>query len=145
MIGDMANAGTPAIRDVRTTLPGIPAYAMLMTMASRRPVTRLFATLWAVLQFALPLAVSYGDALDALRSVGQYRTHVEATTTATCRPVHPEECALCRFLTNSDAVAARADLPIVVARQCVAGPDARVTISRSASLGLPSPRAPPIG
>jgi hypothetical protein len=60
---------------------------------------------WAVLQFALPAAATLADArlerdgLDA-------QAHAESRSDASCRPVHPAECALCQLIWRTSALAA---------------------------------------
>jgi hypothetical protein len=115
-----------------------------MTMGSLRRRLRAFALTCGVLQFVLPLAILFGDARSALAVSRSPVAHVEAVTTDSCQPVHADECALCRFLSNNAAPMARAELPPVPASAghttCDAPP-----ASRAAAIGrLADSRAPPI-
>jgi hypothetical protein len=115
-----------------------------MTMNAWRRRLRAFALSWGVLQFVLPLAILFGDANSALSGSRRPVAHVEAATTDSCQPVHADECALCRFLSNNSAPTARAELPPVPA---LAGHTTCDTphASRAAVFGrLPDSRAPPI-
>jgi len=115
-----------------------------MTMGSWRRRLRAFALTWGVLQFVLPLAILFGDANSALAGSRRPVSHVEATTTDGCQPVHADECALCRFLSNGNAPAARAELLLVPASagHTMCEP---AEASRAAAVGrLADSRAPPI-
>jgi hypothetical protein len=108
----------------------------------RRWGFRGWAMVWAVLQFALPAAASVADA--RLERDGRTQSaHVEATSTAACRPVHPAECALCQSLSRASLRAAGPGCPTVVeARQLPPAADhaARVPATRQR---LTLARAPP--
>lgn len=91
----------------------------------RRPrAFRIWALVWAVLQFALPAAASLADArLEQVGSVA--RAHVESSSSATCHAVHSENCALCQVLgqtaspaesPRSPDVARELPLPVVATR-----------------------------
>lgn len=71
---------------------------------------RRVALLWAVLQLAWPAAVSVADAMQAAAATQAIGSHVEDRTGATCRAVHPPDCALCQALTTP-ATPARPALP----------------------------------
>src|SRR4051812_44118016 len=109
-----------------------------------RASKRLFASLWAVLQFALPMAVLWGDAFDARDSVGRDRTHIESSTSPNCRAPHPEECALCRFLAHSHGAPSRGTVAMAFVRAALAPVSPSDQLHATLSLGLPSSRAPPI-
>ena len=115
-----------------------------MHMGLARRSTRLFASIWAVLQFALPMAVLWGDAFQARESLGRDRTHVEETNSPNCRFAHADDCALCRFLSNSSGPVASGTSVVVpnteptslqVEPRCIHGASTR---------RLPSSRAPPV-
>jgi hypothetical protein len=114
-----------------------------MFMGSPGRAKRIFASLWAVLQFALPMVVLWGDAFSARAALGQERTHIESQASNTCRPVHPDECALCQFMANNCA-------PLGHAAMAVAVPHATHDLlpetrqpSAFATRGLPTSRGPP--
>lgn len=98
--------------------------------------------LWAVLQFALPAAASVADAHVERESRAQL-AHVESTSTTSCRPVHPAECALCQLVSRD--VARPAGSSALVVATVGTGPIAdELLIPASAARGrLPSARAPP--
>src|SRR5215213_8953558 len=64
----------------------------------RHPTWRAFALLWAVLQFALPMIALHADVRLERESRQGAGAHVESGTTTACRPVHPDQCALCQVL-----------------------------------------------
>lgn len=68
---------------------------------------------WAVLQFALPAAATLADARLERASASAQGPHIESRSEASCRPVHPAECALCQ-------VVSRASTPAVQSHACVA-------------------------
>ena len=114
-----------------------------MTMRFWRKRIRTLALTWGVLQFALPLAILFVDAESAAASATQVKVHVEATDTKTCAPVHTDECALCRFLSQSSAPIARESLPVVVAAATFPATDAPRVSCAAAVQRLPDSRAPP--
>lgn len=125
------------------TLPVTLTVARVVRMISRRPL-RWFALVWGVLQFALPMAMLIGDAQTALDSVGRPASHIEPTSSSSCRPQHSDACALCRFLSQSSAPVAKPVLDI----PCSAG-HSQAAAGRRVSPApveqrLPESRAPPI-
>jgi hypothetical protein len=70
---------------------------------SRRRGFRVWGTVWAVLQFALPAAATFADARLERESVVASFSHVESRSDASCRPVHPAECALCQVVSRASA------------------------------------------
>jgi hypothetical protein len=113
-------------------------------MVSWRRRVRALALSWAVLQFALPMAVLFADASTALGSVGRARSHVESSGETNCRAPHTDECALCRFLSNTIATAARADVVLPATLESAGTFDAPVRACTPASRLLPQSRAPPV-
>lgn len=114
-----------------------------MDMGVPRRWLRVFAVFWSVLQFALPTATLYADAFEARSSTDRYVAHVEDAATSSCRPVHAEECVLCRFLSNSSAPLARAEtIPAAVRASAVPMADVAAGCVLPAR-GLPASRAPP--
>ena len=109
-------------------------------MLRTRPSFRVFALLWAVLQLALPGAVSVLDGATALRNDVDVVAHVEATSGQRCQPPHSAECGVCRYLSaggindarlgtpewpRSTADAASKELPGFAAAPATASPLAR--------------------
>ncbi|MFL5620688.1 MAG: hypothetical protein ACJ79A_20095 [Gemmatimonadaceae bacterium] len=110
----------------------------------RRNVTwRAFALLWAVLQFGLPSVALLADTRLERDSQQAPGTHVESASTKACRPVHPDECALCQVLSRTAAPVEATALPTVAAvvRPSATLPIARLTTRAAATAELP--RAPP--
>jgi hypothetical protein len=109
----------------------------------RTAAWRAFATLWAILQFVLPGAALLADARlerDTVRSPG---SHIESKTTSACRPVHPDECALCQFLSRAAAPSESPALP-AIAQQV--SPVSTSPVPRHVARDLADvgqPRAPP--
>lgn len=68
---------------------------------------------WATLQFALPAAATLADARLERESASAQRPHIESRSDASCRPVHPAECALCQ-------VVSRVSTPAMQSHACVA-------------------------
>src|SRR5262249_50034711 len=104
---------------------------------------RAFALTWGVLQFALPFAILFADAATAAASATEVKVHIEATGTKTCTPVHTDECALCRFLSQNSAPIARESLPVVVVAAVFPATDAPRVSCAAAVQRLPDSRAPP--
>ena len=97
---------------------------------------------WAVLQFALPVAAAFADARVERESIGQF-AHVEASSTDACRPQHQAECALCQIVSRVAAPATVEGCPEIVAT--VVAP-ANTTLASPAAVirgQLPPARAPP--
>ena len=109
----------------------------------RHPTWRAFALLWAVLQFALPTFALHADVRLERESQQEPGAHVESGTTTACRPVHPDDCALCTVLTRTGAPTQAATLPCIatVVRPSPTLPIARLRTLAAAAAELP--RAPP--
>ena len=125
--------------------PGVaPRLRHVYVPTMRRTVTcRVFALLWAVLQFALPSVAMLADVRlerDSLQAPG---AHVESGSTKACRPVHPDECALCQVLSRTATPGESTALPAIAAvvRPSATRPIARLTTRATATAELP--RAPP--
>jgi hypothetical protein len=112
-------------------------------MVSWRRRFRGFALTWGVLQLILPLLVLFGDAAVARAGSLRPTLHIEASSGESCRAVHTDDCALCRFLSHNTGPAVRAELPVEPAT--VAGrPSDALRVARFASpWQLPATRAPP--
>jgi hypothetical protein len=112
---------------------------------SRRRSFRRWAVLWAVLQFALPAAASYADALLERSGVVAAQIHVEANSTKDCPPVHSAECGLCQVLSRAGTPARALELPSIAT---VLVPALAVEVAHAATGAdclTPLPRAPPLG
>jgi hypothetical protein len=111
----------------------------------RRWGFRGWAMVWAVLQFALPAAATLADARLERQGVG-VEAHAESRSDASCRPVHPAECALCQLVLRAFAPAAGQAAVAVVARVAARPPIAdRSWRALAGPTGSPLPRAPPLG
>jgi hypothetical protein len=113
-------------------------------MIGARFLRRLFGFAAAV-QILLPSAASIGDGL-LQRETGSSAcaaAHVEVFGSKSCKPIHADDCALCRVVTATASPARTPALPSVVAS---VGPVPSSTASerlRAAPHGLPASRAPP--
>jgi hypothetical protein len=109
----------------------------------RHRTWRAFALLWAVLQFALPSVALHADVRLERESRQAAGAHVEAGTTTACRPVHPDQCALCQVLTRTGTPTQAATLPCIAAvvRPSPTLPVAGLTTLAATAAELP--RAPP--
>lgn len=104
---------------------------------------RVFALLWAVLQFALPSAALLADVRLERDSQQALGAHVESGSTKACRPVHPDACVLCQVLSRTAAPERTTALPSIAA---VVRASALPPIVRLAARAAPTaelPRAPP--
>lgn len=101
--------------------------------------------LLATIQLAVPAIVTLADARLALASVGSVRVHVEDHTGGGCRPVHPDDCALCELLSQwgSSSVHIPGVPSSRIVRRCV-GEDGVLTVDL-VTVALHRSRAPPIG
>jgi hypothetical protein len=110
----------------------------------RRSVTwRLFAVCWSVLQFALSGVALLADARLERESISSPGAHVEADGSRTCRPAHPDECALCHVISRTAPPSENPELPAiaVVVRPSAASPIPQCV---TRDLGVAArPRAPP--
>ena len=111
----------------------------------RRWGFRGWAMVWAVLQFALPAAATLADARLERQGVGA-ESHAESQSDASCRPIHPAECALCQLVVRTFAPAA-GPASIVAAVQVVVRPPVGDRPWRAAAdpTGQALARAPPVG
>jgi hypothetical protein len=120
--------------------PDSSVYLDLMPWRKR---FRGWMLLWALLQFALPTAASYADALLERTSANAQASHVEATASLSCVAVHPADCALCQLVHRVGAVAHAQCAPDIVVQ--TAPPSKTLVIGLPLSdRGRPAlPRAPP--
>jgi hypothetical protein len=111
----------------------------------RRWGFRGWAVMWAVLQFALPAAATLADARLERQSVGA-QAHVESRSEATCRPIHPSECALCQLVLRVAGAAAGQASVVAVVRVAARPPIAnRAWEALAHPTGSLLARAPPVG
>jgi hypothetical protein len=112
----------------------------------RRRGFRGWAILWAVLQFALPAAATYADALLERDAAAAQTAHVESGSREGCRPVHPAECALCQVVSRSaaptteapswrDVVGVVEQSPVEAVGQCALDGLRRASRARAPPLG----------
>jgi hypothetical protein len=71
----------------------------------RRRAFRWWAIVWAVLQFALPAGATFADARLEREGASAQGPHAESQSEASCRAVHPAECALCQLVSRASAPA----------------------------------------
>lgn len=113
-------------------------------MTSATPRTRWIALLPLALQLALPSVVALADArLEAASAAAP--VHIESQAAAkTCAVLHPDNCALCRFLSSPQAHAQSTAiaLPAGAVRSIPAHQSLR--LSRVADRRSPPARAPPV-
>jgi hypothetical protein len=111
-------------------------------MSPRRGWLRVVTLLWAVLQLALPSAITIADA--TLAPASARFEHVEESSGTDCASVHADDCALCRYLTNFSAEAPRAEC-LAHPEQIAGRPERPATSVRVAAIrALPLSRAPPL-
>ena len=104
---------------------------------------RAFALFWAVLQFALPSAALLADVRLERDSQQALGAHVESGSTKSCRPVHPDACALCQVLSR---IAAPEQATVLLSFAAIVRPSATRPIARPATRAAATaqlPRAPP--
>jgi hypothetical protein len=109
---------------------------------SRSTPWRLFAVLWAVLQFALPGVALVADA--QLERGGEANVaHVESGSSKSCRPTHSDSCVLCQLISRAANPAASPELSLLSAEAATSPPrDRERAANRWCSIAA-LPRAPP--
>ena len=113
-------------------------------MSLRRAV-RGWTLLWALLQFALPAAATYADAMLEREGVGAPIAHVEADGTAGCPAVHPADCAICHLVQSRiTGASAPSCIPAFTIRR-PAQHDTHADRPTTVAIGrVHLPRAPPV-
>ena len=106
---------------------------------------RMLALVWGVLQFALPAAASWADAQLERDSVGARVAHVEATSSATCRPEHSAACVLCQVAGRAAERSEPVGLTFALVRAAFVPSGSPSARHESSDLGLPDARGPPVG
>ena len=100
--------------------------------------------LWALLQFALPTAATYADAMLERAGGADVVAHIEADGTAGCPAVHPADCAICH-LVHRLATPGAPEGPAVYSSSALLRPETSAGAFESAERGrLPLARAPPV-
>ena len=125
--------------------PGVARHrgAVYVADMRRTMMWRLFALFWAVLQSALPCAALLADVRLERDSQQALGAHVESGSTKSCRPVHPDACALCQVLSRTATPEQPTTLPAIAA---IVRPSATLPIARLATRAAATaelPRAPP--
>lgn len=110
----------------------------------RRRTLRGWAVFWAVLQFALPSAAAYADALLERASMRALGSHVEAHGTKACPTSHSADCAICQLVHRLGPMPEPC-VPVVIAVTIAAPASGREVSSAASARGRVSlPRAPPV-
>jgi hypothetical protein len=113
-------------------------------MRRRSIPSRILLFAVAIVQMAAPALAVVADARLVANSAGAPQVHVEDHTQKSCRPVHPDDCALCQLLTHFSAPRASApELPAATASRCAMADGAS---QRPASIfrAQARTRAPPV-
>lgn len=108
------------------------------------PVSRILIAAIAFVQMAVPALAVVADAQLLADSGGAPQVHIEDHTQKSCRPVHPDDCALCQLLTHFSAPRGSApELPVATGASCAAheGPSLHLA---SISRAQQRTRAPPV-
>jgi hypothetical protein len=103
---------------------------------------RVFALIWAVLQFALPASATLADARLAVAPPG--RSHVEETPGRDCTPSHSPDCAVCKHLSTTSLGSTHLATAFVDDGRETAAPG-RIAQAARVAAGVPLARAPPAG
>lgn len=101
---------------------------------------RIFALVWAVLQFALPAFATLADARLAVGSPG--RAHVEDGPGRDCTPSHSSDCVVCKHLSTSSLGSTHLATTFVSDGRDGAVPH-RIAPAPRTLAGAALPRAPP--
>ncbi len=98
----------------------------------------------AIVQMAAPALAVVADA-RLLADSGAPQVHVEDHTQKSCRPVHPDDCALCQLLTHFSAP--RTSAPAVPSAASARRPacDDAILLPASIARAQQRTRAPPVG
>jgi hypothetical protein len=72
-------------------------------MRRRSVLSRVLTSWLAIVQMAVPVLAVTADARLTADSAGAPRVHIEEHSQKACRPVHPDDCALCQLLTHLSA------------------------------------------
>lgn len=113
-------------------------------MRSRSRPVRLLLSSIAIVQMAMPVLAVVADARLIADAGGAPLVHIEDHTHKGCRPVHPDDCALCQLLTHFSAP--RASAPAVpVAANARGAASAPLSVAPASIFrALERTRAPPV-
>ncbi len=117
---------------------------IMMRMRRLTLVSRILISAIAIVQMAAPVLAVVADARLIADSGGAPQVHVEDHTQKSCRPVHPDDCALCQLLTHLSAPRATPPaIPTLAAARCAVRDDSSL---RPASIARAQQRsrAPPV-
>jgi hypothetical protein len=106
---------------------------------------RVSALLWAVLQLALPGALSVIDGAAMKRDGVDVVAHVEATSSKSCQPPHSTDCGLCRYLSVHGLKGSAVDVPRWLSITSSRPNESTPVVVAIRLLGRPPSRAPPLG
>jgi hypothetical protein len=113
-------------------------------MRRRSVLSRILLSALAIVQMAAPALAVVADARLVADSGGAPQVHIEDHTQKSCRPVHPDDCALCQLLTHYSAPRASAPaLPSSTVARCAAGED-EALLPASTARAQARTRAPPV-
>jgi hypothetical protein len=113
-------------------------------MRRRSLLSRLLLCGVAIVQMAAPALAVVADA-RLIADSGAPQVHVEDHTQKSCRPVHPDDCALCQLLTHFSAPRASAPaVPIAASTRRPVCADA-ILLPASIARAQQRTRAPPVG
>ncbi|MGH7656156.1 MAG: hypothetical protein ACREN6_16005 [Gemmatimonadaceae bacterium] len=110
----------------------------------RRQVTRVLLAAVAIVQMAVPVLAVVADARLILDSGGPPQVHIEEHTHKSCRPVHPDDCVLCQFLTHFSAPRGTAPAVPVAAASRRPTRDHASSLPASIARAQQRTRAPPV-
>jgi hypothetical protein len=108
------------------------------------PLNRLLLTALAIVQMATPALAVIADAKLIADSATAPRAHIEEHSQKGCRPVHPDDCALCSLLTHFSAPRPTAAALPMVAAAARAVRDREARLPDPISRALDRTRAPPV-
>jgi hypothetical protein len=107
--------------------------------------SRILCSAIAIVQVAMPALAVIADAQLVANSAGAPLVHIEEHSNPQCRAVHPDDCALCQFLTHSSAP--RAAAPAIPSASAIRTTvcDATELLPTSIARAHQRSRAPPVG
>jgi hypothetical protein len=108
-----------------------------------RRVTRALLAAVAIVQMAVPVLAVVADA-RLIADGGAPQVHIEEHTHKSCRPVHPDDCVLCQFLTHFSAPRGSAPAVPVAAASRGTVRDNASSLPASIARAQQRTRAPPV-
>jgi hypothetical protein len=118
--------------------------ANLNAMVVREGSRRIVVFLWAALQLALPGSLATLDGASALRDGVNGTSHVEEHSSKSCRPPHPAECGLCRYLSGHSVKPSSLERPLWPGVRVARPADIKDFSPSCSAVALPLSRAPPL-